>query len=60
MTTIAPTAEYAAVTERCGLLDRSERGKLALTGAQAKEFLQGQITNDVESLSPGPAATRRS
>src|SRR5213596_1263680 len=37
----------------CGILDRSERGKLALTGAQAKEFLAGQVTNDVEALTPG-------
>jgi folate-binding protein YgfZ len=36
-----------------GIYDRSERGKLALTGAGAKQFLQGQVTNDVESLMPG-------
>ena len=41
------------VREACGLLDRSERGKLAFVGAQAKAFLQGQVTNDVEALSPG-------
>ena len=35
------------------LVDRSERGKLALTGAEAKEFLHGQVTNDVEGLSGG-------
>jgi folate-binding protein YgfZ len=35
------------------LVDRSERGKLALTGPEAKEFLQGQVTNDVEGLTPG-------
>ena len=35
------------------LVDRSERGKLALTGAEAKEFLHGQVTNDVEGLEPG-------
>lgn len=46
-------ADYAQVTEGCGLLDRSERGKLALTGASAKEFLQGQVSNDIESLTPG-------
>jgi folate-binding protein YgfZ len=45
--------EYAAITEACGLLDRSERGKLALTGGQAKSFLQGQVSNDVEALSAG-------
>jgi len=46
-------AEYRALTEGCGLLDRSERGKLALTGPGAKEFLAGQVTNDTEALTPG-------
>ena len=47
------SAEYRAVTEACGLIDRSDRGKLALTGTEAKSFLQGQVSNDVESLTPG-------
>lgn len=37
----------------CGLVDRSERGKLALTGSEAKSFLNGQVSNDVEALEPG-------
>src|SRR3954449_5742445 len=37
----------------CALLDRSARGKLALTGGEAKSFLAGQITSDVESVTPG-------
>jgi tRNA-modifying protein YgfZ len=45
--------EYAAITESCGLVDRSDRGKLALTGSDAKSFLQGQVSNDVEGLTPG-------
>jgi tRNA-modifying protein YgfZ len=49
----APTAEYRTVTESCGLIDRSERGKLALTGQDARAFLQGQVSNDVEGLTPG-------
>jgi folate-binding protein YgfZ len=54
MSSIAPaSSDYRTATEACGLLDRSERGKLALTGAEAKSFLQGQVTNDVEALSPG-------
>src|SRR4029079_7012881 len=54
MTAIAlPSAEYQTVTEACGVLDRSQRGKLALAGSAAKEFLQGQVSNAVESLSPG-------
>jgi folate-binding protein YgfZ len=48
-----PAPEYRAITDACGLVDRSERGKLALTGTDAKRFLQGQVSNDVESLSPG-------
>jgi folate-binding protein YgfZ len=46
-------AEYAALTARCGLVDRSERGKLALSGPDAKTFLAGQVTNDTEALQPG-------
>src|SRR3954453_12418727 len=47
------TSEHVAITEGAGLLDRSERGKLALTGADAKEFLAGQVTNDIVGLQPG-------
>ena len=47
------SADYEVLTSGCGLLDRSERGKLALTGGGAKEFLNGQVTNDVEALTPG-------
>ena len=46
-------ADYRAITEACGVFDRSERGKLALTGADAAAFLQGQVSNDVETLAPG-------
>jgi folate-binding protein YgfZ len=50
------TADAAAdrlLTEDVALVDRSERGKLALTGPQAKAFLAGQVTNDIEGLAPG-------
>jgi folate-binding protein YgfZ len=46
-------ADHRALTEACGLVDRSERGKLALTGSEAKAFLHGQVTNDIEGLEPG-------
>ncbi len=45
--------EYTTLTERCGLVDRSERGKLALTGSAAVEFLNGQVTNELIGLEPG-------
>lgn len=46
-------AQYDIVREAVGLVDRSERGKLRLLGDDAAEFLQGQVTNDVEALSEG-------
>lgn len=45
--------EYRAMTEGCGLIDRSERGKLALTGTDRRTFLAGQVTNDIEGLEAG-------
>jgi len=47
------TGEYRTLTHDCGLIDRSERGKLALTGTERKAFLAGQVTNDIEGLTPG-------
>jgi tRNA-modifying protein YgfZ len=46
-------AQYRQLREECGVLDRSDRGKLVLRGAEAAEYLQGQLTNDIEALSPG-------
>jgi len=45
--------QYRVLLEGCGLLDRSERGKLALTGSDALEFLNGQVTNELADLVPG-------
>src|SRR5918997_2418275 len=53
MVTLAPTDAYDAMLKGAAVVDRSERGKLALTGADAKDFLHGQVTNDVEGLQPG-------
>ena len=55
MVTAADTLADAhrAMVEGCALVDRSERGKLALSGAEAKEFLHGQVTNDIEALREG-------
>jgi folate-binding protein YgfZ len=48
-----PGTEHRALTAACGLLDRSERGKLALSGSGAVEFLNGQVTNELAELRPG-------
>ena len=51
--TVELDAQYRQLREECGLLDRSGRGKLHVTGPDAAEYLQGQLTNDVEALEPG-------
>jgi folate-binding protein YgfZ len=53
LSTTVPSSEYRTVIQACGLVDRSERGKLALSGVGAKEFLQGQVSNDIEALEAG-------
>ncbi len=47
------TTDYERLREAVGLVDRSARGKLRLTGAEAADYLQGQVTNDVVALAPG-------
>jgi tRNA-modifying protein YgfZ len=50
---VTVTTEYELLRESAGLVDRSARAKIRLTGSEAAEFLQGQVTNDVEGLAPG-------
>ena len=47
------TSEYELLTESVGLVDRSERGMFVVRGGEAADFLQGQVSNDVEALAPG-------
>jgi folate-binding protein YgfZ len=51
--TVELDAQYRQLREECGVLDRSGRGKLLLKGPEAAEYLQGQLTNDIEALEPG-------
>ena len=51
--TVELDAQYRQLREECGLLDRSERGQLEVRGPDAAEYLQGQLTSDVEALEPG-------
>jgi folate-binding protein YgfZ len=49
----AVSAGYDACTGGAGLVDRSAAGKLLLSGEQAREFLDGQVSNDVVTLEAG-------
>jgi tRNA-modifying protein YgfZ len=44
---------YAAVRAGAGLIDRSYSGRILLTGADRRSYLQGLLTNDIEALTPG-------
>jgi folate-binding protein YgfZ len=49
-------AQYRQLREECGLLERAGRGMLIVSGGEAAEYLQGQLTNDVEAIEPGDGA----
>jgi folate-binding protein YgfZ len=50
---VIASAEYELLTASAGLVSRGPRAVLELTGAESAEFLQGQVSNDVEALEPG-------
>ena len=54
--TVEIDAQYRQLREECGLLERSGRGLLVVDGAEAAEYLQGQLTNDIEAIGPGEGA----
>ena len=47
--------QYRALREEAGFTAR-DRGFVSVGGADAAEYLQGQVTNDVEALEPGLGA----
>ena len=48
-----PGNEYQAVREKAGLIDLSFRVQVRMTGEDRNSFLQGMLSNDVQSLQPG-------
>jgi tRNA-modifying protein YgfZ len=50
--TVELDAQYRQLREECGLLER-ERGAIDVLGPDGAEYLQGQLTNDVEALAVG-------
>ncbi|WP_027006879.1 YgfZ/GcvT domain-containing protein [Conexibacter woesei] len=49
----AVESAYETLRTGVGLVDRSEAGKLLLVGPQAREFLDGQVSNAVAELAAG-------
>jgi len=54
--TVELDAQYRQLREECGLLEERDRGLLVVSGPEAAEYLQGQLTNDVEAIEPGEGA----
>lgn len=50
--TVELDAQYRQLREECGLLVR-ERGFIDVLGPDGAEYLQGQITNDIEAVAVG-------
>jgi folate-binding protein YgfZ len=51
-TSVELDGQYRALREEAGYL-RRKRGIISVRGPDAAEYLQGQLTNDIEALSPG-------
>src|SRR3954454_12932795 len=47
------TSEYLLAKTDAVVVDRSSRARLVLTGADVADFLQGQVSNDIDALVPG-------
>src|SRR4051812_4755723 len=47
------TSEYELAKNSAVVVDRSSRARLLLTGSDVADFLQGQVSNDVEALATG-------
>lgn len=45
--------QYRAITQGAGIVERSSRGRLRVSGADRRSYLQGLLTNDIAALTPG-------
>ncbi|MDQ3486309.1 MAG: hypothetical protein M3468_01080 [Acidobacteriota bacterium] len=45
--------QYRALHHSAGVLPRTDRGRLLLTGGDRRSYLQGLLSNDIAALTPG-------
>jgi len=50
------TADYELLSAEAGAVVREGRAVIELAGSEAAEFLQGQVSQDVEAIEPGAGA----
>ena len=47
------SAEYRAVRQRVGVIDRGDRGLIEATGRDRASFLHALLSNEIKALTPG-------
>src|SRR5262245_34474220 len=47
------SSPYEAARQYAGLIDRSDRGRIVVSGADRASYLQGMLTNDIAALRAG-------
>ena len=50
---------YDAARHRAAIVDRSDRGRIVVSGKDRASYLQGLLTNDIAALSPGDGCYAR-
>src|SRR5262249_51189038 len=53
MTNQVSHSAYDAVRHHAGVIDRSDRGRIAVSGPERAAYLQGLLTNDIAALKAG-------
>src|SRR5262249_17713757 len=53
MNRTASVAVYEAAKRRAAIVDRSDRARIVISGADRSSYLQGLLTNDIPGLSAG-------
>src|SRR5215470_2057449 len=53
MSPVVSATAYEAARHRAAVLDRSERGRIVVSGVDRASYLQGLLTNDIVALSAG-------
>jgi folate-binding protein YgfZ len=51
--TVELDAQYRLLREGAGAVERRDLRRIAVSGSEAADYLQGQLTNEVEALEPG-------
>src|SRR5499426_329014 len=53
MSQVVSATAYDAARHRAALLDRSDRGRIVVSGVDRASYLQGLLTNDIVALNAG-------